>query len=197
MGTGLTECILSGLLSIEGKKVLHMDRNDYYGGDSASLNLTQVREHGHPLPFFLFFFSHCVDYFSGNNLVGRLFSLYFCKLPQQKREECMSPFNGSQKSRKGYIKERKKKESAMLLKAKTSPRSMSLSLTYRKMDSISIRQQATPASNNSLKKKSFCSYALKKGILLTRVNINIGYLQTPPHVACFKYILALQKVPQW
>jgi Rab GDP dissociation inhibitor len=42
MGTGLTECILSGLLSIEGKKVLHMDRNDYYGGDSASLNLTQV-----------------------------------------------------------------------------------------------------------------------------------------------------------
>ncbi|KAG0059636.1 Rab GDP dissociation inhibitor alpha [Linnemannia elongata] len=42
MGTGLTECILSGLLSIEGKKVLHMDRNDYYGGESASLNLTQL-----------------------------------------------------------------------------------------------------------------------------------------------------------
>ena len=41
-GTGLTECILSGLLSVDGKKVLHMDRNDYYGGDSASLNLTQV-----------------------------------------------------------------------------------------------------------------------------------------------------------
>lgn len=44
LGTGLTECILSGLLSVEGKKVLHMDRNDYYGGDSASLNLTQVRK---------------------------------------------------------------------------------------------------------------------------------------------------------
>jgi Rab GDP dissociation inhibitor len=42
LGTGLTECILSGLLSVEGKKVLHMDRNDYYGGESASLNLTQV-----------------------------------------------------------------------------------------------------------------------------------------------------------
>lgn len=42
LGTGLTECILSGLLSVEGKKVLHMDRNDYYGGNSASLNLTQV-----------------------------------------------------------------------------------------------------------------------------------------------------------
>ena len=42
LGTGLTECILSGLLSVEGKKVLHMDRNDYYGGESASLNLTQA-----------------------------------------------------------------------------------------------------------------------------------------------------------
>jgi Rab GDP dissociation inhibitor len=27
---------------VEKKKVLHMDRNDYYGGDSASLNLTQL-----------------------------------------------------------------------------------------------------------------------------------------------------------
>lgn len=42
MGTGLTECILSGLLSVGGKKVLHMDRNNYYGGESASLNLTQL-----------------------------------------------------------------------------------------------------------------------------------------------------------
>merc|ERR1712093_705558 len=42
LGTGLTECILSGLLSVEGKKVLHMDRNDYYGAEPASLNLTQL-----------------------------------------------------------------------------------------------------------------------------------------------------------
>jgi len=42
LGTGLTECIISGLLSVNGKKVLHMDRNDYYGGDCASLNLEQV-----------------------------------------------------------------------------------------------------------------------------------------------------------
>ncbi|KAI9020241.1 GDP dissociation inhibitor [Phycomyces nitens] len=42
LGTGLTECILSGILSAEGKNVLHMDRNDYYGGESASLNLTQL-----------------------------------------------------------------------------------------------------------------------------------------------------------
>merc|ERR1719282_932070 len=42
LGTGLKECIISGLLSVEGKKVLHMDRNDYYGGESASLNLQQL-----------------------------------------------------------------------------------------------------------------------------------------------------------
>lgn len=38
LGTGLKECILSGLLSVAGKKVLHMDRNKYYGGESASLS---------------------------------------------------------------------------------------------------------------------------------------------------------------
>ncbi|KAI3651790.1 hypothetical protein MP228_003093 [Amoeboaphelidium protococcarum] len=42
LGTGLTECILSGLLSIEKKKVLHMDRNNYYGAECASLNLSQM-----------------------------------------------------------------------------------------------------------------------------------------------------------
>ncbi|KAM6576489.1 hypothetical protein CsatB_028326 [Cannabis sativa] len=42
LGTGLKECILSGLLSVHGLKVLHMDRNDYYGGESTSLNLTQL-----------------------------------------------------------------------------------------------------------------------------------------------------------
>lgn len=44
LGTGLKECILSGLLSVSGKKVLHMDRNGFYGGESASLNLTQLFE---------------------------------------------------------------------------------------------------------------------------------------------------------
>jgi Rab GDP dissociation inhibitor len=44
LGTGLKECILSGVLSCEGKKVLHMDRNGYYGGDSASLTLEQLYE---------------------------------------------------------------------------------------------------------------------------------------------------------
>ena len=35
---------MSGLLSVSGKKVLHMDRNKYYGGDSASLSpLEDVR----------------------------------------------------------------------------------------------------------------------------------------------------------
>lgn len=43
LGTGLKECILSGLMSsVATKKVLHMDRNAYYGGESASLNLEQL-----------------------------------------------------------------------------------------------------------------------------------------------------------
>lgn len=42
LGTGLKECILSGLLSVNKYKVLHMDRNDYYGAESASLNLQQL-----------------------------------------------------------------------------------------------------------------------------------------------------------
>jgi len=42
LGTGLKECILSGLLSVSKYKVLHMDRNDYYGAESASLNLVQL-----------------------------------------------------------------------------------------------------------------------------------------------------------
>jgi len=44
LGTGLKECILSGVLSVDGYKVLHMDRNPYYGGESASLNLVQLYE---------------------------------------------------------------------------------------------------------------------------------------------------------
>jgi Rab GDP dissociation inhibitor len=68
LGTGLKECIISGLLSVSGMKVstvqhccyksgggsseinsnrvasqvLHIDRNNYYGGESASLSLNQV-----------------------------------------------------------------------------------------------------------------------------------------------------------
>ncbi|BFZ08511.1 hypothetical protein BsWGS_11550 [Bradybaena similaris] len=46
MGTGLKECILSGMLSVSGKKVLHLDKNTYYGGESASLTpLDQVFQH--------------------------------------------------------------------------------------------------------------------------------------------------------
>lgn len=43
LGTGLKECILAGLLAkMEGKKVLQIDRNNYYGAESASLNLTNL-----------------------------------------------------------------------------------------------------------------------------------------------------------
>jgi len=48
LGTGLKECVISGLLSVDGLKVLHLDRNGYYGGDSASLNLTQLWEKFYP-----------------------------------------------------------------------------------------------------------------------------------------------------
>ncbi|CAH1713189.1 hypothetical protein AGLY_000381 [Aphis glycines] len=41
LGTGLKECILSGMLSVSGKKVLHVDRNKYYGGESASITPLQ------------------------------------------------------------------------------------------------------------------------------------------------------------
>lgn len=42
LGTGFTECLLSGLLSVKGMKVMVVDRNNYYGGESASLNLTNL-----------------------------------------------------------------------------------------------------------------------------------------------------------
>jgi Rab GDP dissociation inhibitor len=42
LGTGLKECILSGLLSVNGLKVLVIDRNDYYGAEAASLNLQNL-----------------------------------------------------------------------------------------------------------------------------------------------------------
>lgn len=42
MGTGLKECVISGLLSVQGKKILHVDRNNYYGAECASLNLSNL-----------------------------------------------------------------------------------------------------------------------------------------------------------
>ncbi|XP_034023474.1 rab GDP dissociation inhibitor alpha-like [Thalassophryne amazonica] len=44
LGTGLKSslslsgCVLSALMSLSGKKVLHIDRNSYYGGESASIS---------------------------------------------------------------------------------------------------------------------------------------------------------------
>ncbi|KAK2759475.1 Rab GDP dissociation inhibitor alpha [Arachnomyces sp. PD_36] len=47
LGTGLTECVLSGVLSVGGQKVLHIDRNDHYGGEAASVNIeTLFRKYG-------------------------------------------------------------------------------------------------------------------------------------------------------
>ncbi|KAG8891648.1 Rab proteins geranylgeranyltransferase component A, partial [Tulasnella sp. 417] len=42
LGTGLSESILAAALAKAGKKILHLDENDYYGGDSASLTLLEL-----------------------------------------------------------------------------------------------------------------------------------------------------------
>lgn len=44
LGTGLKECVVSGLLSVQGKRVLQVDRNGYYGSEGASLNLSTLYE---------------------------------------------------------------------------------------------------------------------------------------------------------
>lgn len=44
LSTGLSECVLAGLLSVRGLKVLQIDRNDYYGGQCASYNLKELYE---------------------------------------------------------------------------------------------------------------------------------------------------------
>ncbi|KNH05727.1 RAB GDP dissociation inhibitor alpha [Perkinsela sp. CCAP 1560/4] len=44
LGTGLTECIIGGVLATHGYRILHLDRNPFYGGEGASLNLSQVFE---------------------------------------------------------------------------------------------------------------------------------------------------------
>ncbi len=44
VGTGLIESILACALAKIGKSVLHLDRNDYYGGDFASFSLDKFIE---------------------------------------------------------------------------------------------------------------------------------------------------------
>ena len=42
VGTGLSESILGCVLATLGYRILHLDQNPYYGGESASLNLEQL-----------------------------------------------------------------------------------------------------------------------------------------------------------
>ncbi|XP_076274633.1 rab escort protein [Rhynchophorus ferrugineus] len=46
IGTGLVESIISAAASRIGKRVLHVDTNDYYGGTWASFNLKSLQEQG-------------------------------------------------------------------------------------------------------------------------------------------------------
>ncbi|KAI0988283.1 hypothetical protein GJ496_011270 [Pomphorhynchus laevis] len=52
LGTGLKECVLAGLLGKEGKKILHIDRNNYYGAETTSFT---------PLEFLFKFFNQSTD----------------------------------------------------------------------------------------------------------------------------------------
>lgn len=47
VGTGMVEAILAGALARVGKKVLHLDQNDYYGSNYASFPLTQFQRWTH------------------------------------------------------------------------------------------------------------------------------------------------------
>lgn len=42
VGTGITESILAGAVSRVGRRVLHVDANDYYGADFATFSLEQA-----------------------------------------------------------------------------------------------------------------------------------------------------------
>ena len=41
LGTGLVQSIVAGALAYSGKSVLHLDKNEYYGGSAASLTLDE------------------------------------------------------------------------------------------------------------------------------------------------------------
>lgn len=43
-GTGLTESILAAALSRASKKVLHFDKNEYYGSETCSVTLTELED---------------------------------------------------------------------------------------------------------------------------------------------------------
>ncbi|KAF2648533.1 hypothetical protein K491DRAFT_612584 [Lophiostoma macrostomum CBS 122681] len=44
VGTGLQQSLLALALSRSGKKILHVDENDYYGGSEAAFSLTEAEE---------------------------------------------------------------------------------------------------------------------------------------------------------
>jgi RAB protein geranylgeranyltransferase component A len=67
LGTGLKECVLAGLLGVAGKKILHMDRNKYYGGESASIT---------PLEEVNIYYSLINTNFIGDNYFQHLKALY-------------------------------------------------------------------------------------------------------------------------
>jgi len=103
LGTGVKECILSGLLSVDKRKVLHMDRNDYYGAETASLDLDRLyklaRETGKPDPALgrgrSYHIDQCPKFIMANgNMVKMLLSTQVTKYIQFKCVEGSYVYKG-------------------------------------------------------------------------------------------------------
>jgi hypothetical protein len=47
LGTGVVQSVLCGALARVGRRVLHLDQNEYYGGDFATFTLQQFVDWGH------------------------------------------------------------------------------------------------------------------------------------------------------
>lgn len=74
------ECILSGIMSVNGKKVLHMDRNPYYGGESSSITpLEEVKGRlGSIKQISILLMSLDISHFTPGAICHGFHSLHFC-----------------------------------------------------------------------------------------------------------------------
>lgn len=105
LGTGVKECILSGLLSVDKRKVLHMDKNDYYGAETSSLDLERLyklaNETGKPDPSLgrgrSYHIDQCPKFIMANgNMVKMLLSTQVTKYIQFKCVEGSFVYKGGQ-----------------------------------------------------------------------------------------------------
>lgn len=50
LGTGFTQTIVAAALARAGKTVLHLDENDYYGGESGAFSFSDLVSWAHDIP---------------------------------------------------------------------------------------------------------------------------------------------------